>query len=92
MCHDSVKFQYWLSSENRVRGERNSAEFRLDFSSLPPGELWEVQLTQYAVKCDTAKAVANKCDPAVTYVVSLWPDRAAQAAAEAPAAALSARL
>ena len=38
------------------------------------------------------RAVANECDPAVTYVVSLWPDRAAQAAAEAPAAAYQSRL
>ena len=57
MCHDGVKYQYWLNSEHRVRGARNSAEFRLDFSNLPPGELWEVKLAQYALKCDTGKAV-----------------------------------
>ena len=36
------------------------------------------------------RTVANKCDPAVSYVVSLWPDKATQAAAERPTA--SARL
>eukprot|EP00937_MAST-01D_sp_MAST-1D-sp2_P007922 g7922.t1 len=32
------------------------------------------------------RTVHNQCDPATAYVVSLWPDKAAQAAAEAPAA------
>ena len=36
------------------------------------------------------RTVANECDPAVAYVVSLWADKAAQAAAELPSA--SARL
>ena len=71
MCHDGVKFQYWLSSENRVRGERNSAEFRPDSSSLPPGELWEVQLAQYAVKCDTGKAVGTAGNSAPIGIVNV---------------------
>ena len=57
MCHDKVKFQYWLSSEFRVRGNRNDAEYRLDFSMLPPGESWEVKLKQYALQCDDGAAV-----------------------------------
>ena len=71
MCHDGVKFQYWLSSENRVNGARNSAIFRLDFSSLPPGELWEVQLTQYAVKCDTKKALDTAGNTAPIGIVTV---------------------
>ena len=73
MCHDSVKFQYWLSSELRINqtGKRNKAEFRLDFSNLPPGRIWEVKLAQYALQCDDAEAVDEDGEKAPIGIVDI---------------------
>jgi hypothetical protein len=62
MCHDNVKFQYWLSSEYRVNPThttRHSAIFRLDFSGMPPGDMWQVQLCQYSLQGSSANTDAD---------------------------------
>ena len=73
MCHDNVKFQYWLSSEFRINqtGKRNKAEFRLDFSNLPPGRIWEVKLAQYALQCDDGEAVDEDGENAPIGIVDI---------------------
>jgi len=72
MCHDSVKFQCWITSEARLRNTpRNNAEFRLDFSALPPGDTWEVTLKQYALQCDDSKAVDEEGDDSPIGIVAI---------------------
>ena len=51
MCHSSVHFQQWLTSELRVSGSaRNDAAFILNFEALPPGEKWECSLAQFSMQ------------------------------------------
>ena len=51
MCHSSVHFQQWITSELRVDGSaRNDAVFILNFDALPPGEKWECALSQFSMQ------------------------------------------
>jgi len=51
MCHSTVHFQQWLTSELRVDGSaRNDAVFILNFDALPPGEKWECALSQFSMQ------------------------------------------
>ena len=51
MCHSSVHFQQWVTSELRVSGSaRNDAAFILNFEALPPGEKWECSLAQFSMQ------------------------------------------
>ena len=51
MCHSTVHFQQWITSELRVDGSaRNDAVFILNFDALPPGEKWECALSQFSMQ------------------------------------------
>ena len=65
MCHGENKSPYtlWVSSGDRCSGDTNDAQFIFQFTDLPPGEHFTVEMKQFNMPCGTGDSEVEGSNP-----------------------------